>query len=100
MAKLEIHPEVFLEIDEARAWYDERVPDLGKSLLREVEAAIQTIKRYPTRWAVFDGDARRVILHRFPYSLVYALVDHSIHIVALAHFSRRPGYWKHRLAEM
>jgi hypothetical protein len=32
----------------------------------------------------------------FPYKVAYRIRDHDIHIVAIAHTSRRPGYWKNR----
>jgi hypothetical protein len=35
-------------------------------------------------------------VHRFPFSLVYRLFSGDVHIVAVAHSSRRPNYWKDR----
>jgi hypothetical protein len=40
---------------------------------------------------------RRFLLHRFPYLLIYReREDGVIQILAVAHTSRRPGYWKER----
>jgi hypothetical protein len=41
-------------------------------------------------------DARVLALHNFPYSLVYRIQGDEIRIVAVAHHSRRPGYWVER----
>ncbi|MFB3820344.1 MAG: type II toxin-antitoxin system RelE/ParE family toxin, partial [Candidatus Methylomirabilales bacterium] len=39
---------------------------------------------------------RRVVVARFPYSIVYREDAESIVIVAVAHQRRRPGYWRGR----
>lgn len=36
------------------------------------------------------------LLRRFPYSVIYIIAPDEIIIVALAHHSRRPGYWGRR----
>jgi hypothetical protein len=42
--------------------------------------------------------ARQYILtQRLPYSIIYVEKPTAINVVAFAHHSRRPGYWKHRL---
>jgi hypothetical protein len=33
------------------------------------------------------------LLKRFPYTVYYLELDHSIWIAAVAHQQRRPGYW-------
>jgi hypothetical protein len=41
--------------------------------------------------------ARRYILHRFPYGIIYRLLgDDVLEILAIAHHKRRPGYWGRR----
>ena len=40
--------------------------------------------------------AKRIILHRFPFSVVVLEREDEFVVVALAHFARRPGYWKER----
>lgn len=46
-----------------------------------------------------DLDIRRVRVGRFPYQLAYMTEDDRIHILAVAHDRRRPGYW-HRRTEL
>ena len=43
-------------------------------------------------------DCRRMILTGFPFSLIYRLDGDVIEVVAFAHHSRKPGYWKDRLS--
>jgi hypothetical protein len=35
---------------------------------------------------------------RFPFRMVYVLQPDRVWIVAVAHLSRKPGYWARRLA--
>ena len=42
------------------------------------------------------GKARRVLVNRFPYQVVYHLTPTDVIIVAVAHLKRRPNYWKDR----
>jgi hypothetical protein len=39
---------------------------------------------------------RAAPLHRFPYALIYEDFPDRVWIAAVAHYSRRPGYWSHR----
>ena len=39
---------------------------------------------------------RRYLMKHFPYSLVYTVSSEEIRILAVAHHSRRPGYWASR----
>jgi plasmid stabilization system protein ParE len=39
----------------------------------------------------------RVMLHRYPYFVVFRELARKIQIVAVAHAKRRPGYWRGRI---
>lgn len=36
-------------------------------------------------------------LRRFPYSIVYVELEDEIGVVAIAHGSRKPGFWRQRI---
>ena len=40
---------------------------------------------------------KRVLLDRFPFSVVFFIKDDVVHVVALEAQRKRPGYWKGRL---
>jgi len=40
---------------------------------------------------------RRFLLRRFPYAVVYLELANEIRILAIAHTSREPGFWRQRL---
>lgn len=65
----------------------------------EVNAAAAAIAANP-QCAALAGRSksiRQYVLTRPPYSIIYADEPQTIRIIALAHHSRRPGYWKSRL---
>ena len=88
-----IHAEATLDLRLAVRWYEQRQRGLGVELLLAVDGAIAKIVAAPQRWPVFAG-ALRYILRRFPFSVVYRVVDERIQVVAIAHPSRRPTYWR------
>jgi toxin ParE1/3/4 len=84
------------ELNEAAAFYEASVPGLGDAFLEDVERAIDTV-RGNTRIGVPLGRGfRKMILRRFPFSIVYVERDDAIVIIAIAHQRRRPGYWRGR----
>jgi plasmid stabilization system protein ParE len=44
-----------------------------------------------------ETGTHRVLLNRFPFALVYRVVDDEIIIYAVTHAKKKPRYWKQRL---
>lgn len=84
------------ELNEAAAFYEASVPELGDAFLDDVERAIQAVEERPRIGVPLGRKFRKTILRRFPFSIVYADRDAEIVIVAVAHQRRRPGYWRGR----
>ncbi len=95
--RYEFHPEARLEYREGAVFYDARRPGLGAAFTIEIEAAIQKILEAPECWRFVEQDVRRCLVHTFPYGILYTIEDSFILIIAVAHGSREPGYWRHRL---
>ncbi|HXM62463.1 MAG TPA: type II toxin-antitoxin system RelE/ParE family toxin [Terriglobales bacterium] len=94
---VELHREAAAEFDSAFDWYLERSPDAARKFDAEVDRALTQILRAPQRWAAGPHNTRKFLLRQFPFTLIYrerALGD--IQVVAVAHTSRKPGYWKRR----
>ena len=91
------HPEARLEYREAAAFYEARRPGLGAAFTCEIEAVIQQILGAPDRCRFIEQDVRRCFAHIFPYGIVYTVESDFILIIAVAHGSRKPGYWRERL---
>jgi plasmid stabilization system protein ParE len=65
-----IHDEATLDLRLAARWYNRRRGGLGAEFVLAVDAAIAKIVEAPRRWPPFAG-ARRYILRRFPYNVIY-----------------------------
>ncbi len=94
--KIDFHTEAAVEVETARQWYAERNPAAAASFLAELDLAVERIREAPQRWPRYAKGARRFILPRFPFSVIYRVKGELIEVVAVAHHRRRPGYWKSR----
>ncbi len=95
--RLEFHPEALEEYDEAAHYYAGQQAGLDLRFIVCFEEALGFILDEPQRWRIFDDDVRRCLTKVFPYGILYTIEPDYILIVAVAHCSREPGYWKHRL---
>lgn len=92
----DFHPEAEAELMEAMDFYEGVQRSLGEEFSLEVFAAIRSILSYPNAWPVLEADIRRCLVHRFPYGILYSVESNRIHVLAVMHLHRRPGYWKDR----
>lgn len=74
--------------------YYEDEAGLGAAFESEVKAGIALILERPEACPVATSEgARKKVLARFPYNIYYSIEAGLIRIRAVAHQSRRPGYW-------
>jgi plasmid stabilization system protein ParE len=90
------HPDADAELEEAALFYESRMAGLGRSFAAEVERTVALVREYPDAGSTVGPKRRRVLVARFPYSIVYRQDSDAIVIVAVAHQRRRPGYWRRR----
>ena len=87
---------VLEEAQQAKEHYESEVDGLGDAFAAVLHASIQSIKQLPYGSRLFHDPYRRFVMERFPYGIIYRLEENTIYIVAIAHFKRRPFYWKKR----
>jgi toxin ParE1/3/4 len=90
------------EATEAAAWYEIQRSGLGTEFERAVDAALDLLEEdivplSPVPGVAGERGAKRLILRRFPYDVVVREVGTEIVVIAFAHQSRSPGYWRDRL---
>ena len=90
------HPEARQELRAAVQFYEGEAAGLGRELFHEVRVVLSRIAEWPASGAPDGNDIRRVILARFPFTVVYQVLDDAVEIVAVMHQRQRPGYWKRR----
>lgn len=59
----------------------------------EIDQALSILSQFPELGKTGTRNTRTLALHSFPYSLIYRLQADVIRVLAIAHHSRRPGYW-------
>jgi plasmid stabilization system protein ParE len=85
------------EYRSTRKWYAARSPRAAERFRLAVGAAVERIAGAGDSLPVLEGDYRWVRVKRFPYLLIFRRrVDGNFLVVAVAHTSRRPGYWRGR----
>ena len=95
--RLEFHPEAELELIESAVYYEKQVPGLGERFESEIRYATDLLLDQPEIGPLVDPNLRKFILTRFPFTLYYSVTADVLRIEAVAHQSRRPGYWKSRV---
>jgi toxin ParE1/3/4 len=95
--KSRFHEAADSELLEAISYYNAKVDGLGNRFFAEVKFAAGYIERYPEIAPVIEKGVRAKVLARFPYTLMYVVAESELVILAVAHHSRRPGYWANRL---
>jgi plasmid stabilization system protein ParE len=84
------------ELNEAADFYDLERPGLGTEFLDAVETALLAVADNPGASPIELGETRKRVVRRFPYSILYSFDDTVVHVSAIAHHRRRPGYWGER----
>ena len=75
-----------------------RGKDLGRRFFAEVRRAESLIVQFPEATEEIRPGIRKRILQKFRYSLIYSVEKDGLLILAVAHHSRRPGYWVGRVS--
>jgi plasmid stabilization system protein ParE len=96
-----ILPEAEADLLEAALWYEDQRQDLGGEFLDQALSTFAAIGKNPLRFPLYEASdnprqLRRALLNRFPYVVLYEILPEIVRIVAIAHASRRPEYWKFR----
>jgi len=90
--------EAEIEMVDAARYYEAEQPGLGLRFLDAVYRAFSDVRDYPLRWPITGKGARRRLVGRFAYGVVYKVDVDEIVIVAVANLHRRPHYWSKRIS--
>lgn len=89
--------EALAEAEDAAYWYREQGGnEASESFSQEVERVARLAGMRPELGSPGAHRTRRLYLKRFPYTLIYRVQSGTVRIIAVAHQSRRPGYWAGR----
>ena len=97
MLPIDYLPDARRDFDESSDWYAARSTRTAQRFVAAVDAALTNLAADPMRFASPDGVHHECPVQKFPFRIVYRLVDDRVVIVAVAHAKRRPGYWRDRV---
>lgn len=98
MKKIIIHEEAEEELWHAVEYYEEKVSGLGLDFESEIEYGLFSILENPVKFTETKYGVRRYLLQRFPCFIYFIVYKDCIWVVAIAHTSRKPFYWKKRIS--
>ena len=96
MKQVIIDSEAEVELAESVDFYERRVPGLGWRFSQAAKLAVGAIQKAPERHPQQKDGTRRFVMERFPFVIHYLDLPETIWILAFAHTSRKPGYWRRR----
>ena len=91
---LSVSASALQDVEEAAAYYDREKPGLGDELADAFEAAAYRILARPEIGSPFWIGERKLVVRRFPYSVIYRVEAKTVFVLAFAHHRRKPGYWR------
>lgn len=97
MRSIHLHDEAQSEFLEAVQWYSERSREAAERFITEFREASQRACETPELYGEIMDDIRLVRLNHFPWGLVYRIERERIHVLAVMHLHREPGYWIDRV---
>ena len=95
--KVRLLPEAEMDFLEAAQWYREQSLGLDYEFVRCIDEAIAKIGRTPLMFPTVYRERRRILVKRFPYAIIFEVMNEEIIVFAIFHFSRNPRRWKRRL---
>lgn len=85
-----------LEFEEAVAYFNQQSEGLGYQFAIEVQRALDRIAEFPGAWPVLSKNTRRCRLRRFPYAVIYRMMNDTLLVIAVMHLHRNPDTWRMR----
>lgn len=97
--RLVVRPQVDDDLLAAEAWYEQQESGLGREFLRD---AMEAMDRWLINPLIHQVRHRRrqvrwAYIGRFPYRLVFSVIDDTVVIYTVIHSARHDRRWKERL---
>ena len=81
---------VYLELKEVSSYYESKQKDLGLRFVLSWETAMEHIKEAPLLYQKKNKRLRTIKLNKFPYLLVFEIIENKIYVFRLANAKRNP----------
>jgi hypothetical protein len=97
--KLRYHPLFDCDVREAAQWYDRRSEGLGNAFVEVVRQTVSDVIKDPHRFALSVAGCRYSRVLRFPYVVLFDLVDDELLMLAVLHTARSMEKWRERTSD-
>ena len=84
------------DFGDSLSWYAKRSVEAARRFDAQVDMAIRENAADPERFPKCDEKHRYYLLRDFPFQIVYRRNAETLVVMAIAHTSRKPGYWSDR----
>lgn len=92
--QISLSDEALSDSEAATDWYlEEQAYSAADDFADELEHAPSMLSGFPNIGVAGSYKTRIFTLQNFPYSLIYRIQPEYVRVIAVAHHSRRPGYW-------
>jgi plasmid stabilization system protein ParE len=96
MLKVIYHPDAEAELLEAVPFYSSREDGGEDPFLAVINHHICEIATAPERFPKVGRDVRRCVVRKYPFIIFFKDRPDHVRVLAIAHTSRRPEYWRPR----
>ena len=94
---IDFHPLAVAELRQALRWYHTKSPRTARRFFEQIQSAIGRLAADPSSYPLIRPGFHYVRVSKFPFVLVYQIrSEKDVFVAAVAHTSRRSGYWKRR----
>ena len=95
--RISLSDEALADFEAGTNWYLDRLAfSAADDFADEIERALSILSGFPSIGIAGLHQTRIFTLQNFPYSLIYRVQPEYVRVIAVAHHSRRPGYWAGR----
>lgn len=94
--RVRYHPLFDCDVREAARWYDRRSAGLGDAFVELVRQRAADVISDPERFAKSSTGCRYVRLPRFPYVLLFDVLDDELLMLGVLHTARSMEKWRER----
>ena len=78
------------EVESAIAWYAKPEINQTSAFVNDLQLTESHLRTHPELYQRVEGDVRRAVLRRFPYSLFFLIEQDQVVVLAFMHQHQRP----------
>ena len=97
MLRVIYQPDAEAELLEAVLFYGSREEGVEDPFLATINFHVREIASAPQRFPRVGRDIRRCVVRKYPFIIFFKDHPDHVRILAIAHTSRRPYYWRRRI---